>query len=278
MRLGQNNVNEIDDDVIRQEIPKGETSSEESKSKTSKKAGSIVSDDNLKDDETIKLDEIKAIETETGVKIDRTHDQNTRDRRCHPMLASSYEDENNSFYPAYSLQQLAEKAHHAGEVLAIRGEMSISDFNGLTEKQQIAKNFAIAEETVNDPTTLFYHNATRLVVGQSRRAHSEPVSVAIKYDPKGEGFAHAVVFERQPAYNLNAFITEHFLGKKQEAKFNATISKGDGPIIGSDKPKIVITKPPKIDSTSVNEPAKSDSPSPTTTSTGNLVTIFNKII
>lgn len=140
--------------------------------------------------------------------------------------------------------------------------MSKSDFNKLSELERKGHNLRIAEETVNNPLPRFFHNVTRLG-NTNGRLHSEPVSVAIKYAPDG-GLAHAVVFENQPAYKLDAFITQHYLNKGQELNFNNSIPTG--PIIGSTKTRIKITQSPTVAPTHLT--SDSATPTPTTPSTG----------
>lgn len=209
-----------------------------------------VSDSNVNQDGTIKMQKVAEIEKETGEPFDRTADSKTKDRRSEPMFKSGYEDETNDFKPAYSVQQV-QKKDHTGRVLEKSGEMSESDFDKLPDSEKIKLKMLTKEDLINHPDTLFYHNATHEGNTKSGHLYSEPASVAINHgfgDYKMPG--HAMIFENNAAYQLDAYISDYILSEKQRIKFNNSIPTG--PVIGSHKtawPTPAPTAPPTVSPT-----------------------------
>ena len=193
--------------------------------KPENKGLTLVEDENLNFDGTIKLDKIDQIENQTGNKVDRRIDHVTKDRRAQPLIKSK--SENEDFVPVYSIEQTIKKnnSKHTPELvdeLHKSNEISFnsSQYDKFTESRKSSISIELRENLLQAEDTQIYTNVTHL-----SNTDSEPVIFAINF---GHGDYplpnHGIMFENLPIYKFNSYISDYVFTRDQIMDFNKSLS------------------------------------------------------
>lgn len=170
----------------------------------------------------------------------RKTDSATSGRRVSPLIKSDFEDVEKGFFPVTSVNQLVKKDYHRRGDILNELNVSLDEYNNLSQSSKLKVSFNILENLLKHPDTEIYNN--------SMAQYREPVFVILN---RGLGDYpipnHAAIYERKPEiYNYNSYITDYQLKVPQVDKFdnsvNTTIEYKDsfgnqitniGPVIGS---------------------------------------------